>query len=70
MPWSRDEVAPYCYEDVYHPAATERFYYSDVQRTADERNDLYRKMNGRDPSVPYRDEDQWSRPRPPAYDPW
>lgn len=54
MPWVREEVAPYCYENVYQPSCTEQFYYSTFKRTPDEMNEIYQKMNGRPPRSPYR----------------
>jgi hypothetical protein len=36
MPWQREEVAPYCYENVYRASSTEKVYYSTVQRTREE----------------------------------
>jgi hypothetical protein len=51
MPWRREEVAPYCYEDRYIPDTHEKFYYSWVERTPQERDELYHRMN----NIPYED---------------
>ncbi len=47
MPWRREEVAPYHYEQVYIPDSTEQFYYSRVERTAEEMERRYRQVNGK-----------------------
>lgn len=49
MPWRREEVAPYCYEDRYIPDTHEKFYYSWVERTPEERDRLYHEIN----KIPY-----------------
>ena len=51
MPWRREEVAPYCYEDRYIPDTHEKFYYSWVERTPQERDELYHRIN----NIPYDD---------------
>jgi hypothetical protein len=51
MPWRREEVAPYCYEDRYIPDTHEKFYYSWVERTPEERDRLYHEIN----KIPYDD---------------
>jgi hypothetical protein len=52
MPWRREEVAPYCYEERYIPDTHEKFYYSWVERTPEERDRLYHEVN----KIPYESE--------------
>lgn len=66
MPWRREEVAPYCYEDRYIPDTHEKIYYSWVERTPQERDELYHRMN----NIPYdapeerEPDNSWSAARP------
>jgi hypothetical protein len=66
MPWRTTQVAPYLLGEEYVPSTTERFYYSDYQRTPQQMARAYEQAidaqearNQRDASRPANNQGNW-----------